>query len=155
MERTFKMAWGKGTLYGSIIGVFMELLLIFVFFKVGLIYFGFGLLTLFGLLMWFQYAAFQKNRYEINGNDLIVKCIGDKKRIYPIDKIQKIQLVDYGTEWVRPAPTSRHQLLLYFDRKYFKSVEPRRFGPEDREAFVNTLLEINTNIEVVKEEIKL
>lgn len=155
MESTFKMAYGKGAKYSVIIGAILELALISTFFKVGLLYLGSGFLALCGLQVWFVCVSIRNNHYEISGDDLIVKCFGDKKRIYPIDKIQKIEFVDYGTEWVRPAPNSRHQLLLYFDRKYFKSVEPRRFGPEDREAFVNTLLETNPNIEVVKEEIKL
>lgn len=155
MESTFKMAWGKGAKYSVIIGVILELVLISTFFKVGLLYFGLGFLAFCGLQVWFVFASIRNNHYEINRNDLIVKCFGGKKEIYSIDKIQKIQFVDYGTEWVRPAPTSRHQLLLYFDRKYFKSVEPRRFGPEDREAFVESLIGINHNIEVKRDEIKL
>lgn len=45
--------------------------------------------------------------------------------------------------------------MIYFDRKYIKSIEPRRFGLEDRESFVNTLIEINPNIIVEKEETKI
>lgn len=108
MEQTFKMAWGKGARYMLVIGAILELMIILPFFKVGLFYFGFGFLVLYGLLIWFICVSLRNNHYEINDNDLIVKSFGDKKRTYPIDKIQKIVFVDYGTEWLRKPPNSRY-----------------------------------------------
>lgn len=152
MERTFRMAWGKGAYYSLTIGVIVELVMIFTFIKFGLLYLGIGLLIFCMLLIWLQYSAIRNNRYEITESDLIARCFGDKKRIYPIDKIHKIVFVDCGTDWQKTPPNCRYQLAIFFDRKYIKSVEPRRFGPEDRNAFVDALLEINPQIIVDKEE---
>lgn len=129
------MAWGKGAYYGMAIGYVIEFVMICKFFIVGLFYHGIGFLAFLGLILWFQYATIKNNRYEINGDNLIVRCFADEARIYPIDKIQKIVFVDLGTDW--------------------QSIEPRRFGLEDRESFVNTLIEINPNIIVEKEETKI
>lgn len=155
MEQIFKMAWGKGAYFSLAIGVIVELVLICIFFMVGAFYLGIILVALCVLMVWFQYATIKNNRYEVSGNDLIVKCFGDKKRVYPIDKIQKIVYVDCGTDWQKTPPNSRYQLAVYFDRKYIKSVEPRRFGPEDRDAFVEILFKINPNIVIEQEEINI
>lgn len=102
--------------------------------------------------VWFNCAAFKKNHYEIVDGEIIIKYFAGKSKRHPIDKIFKIEYIDVGTEWMRFSPSGRYQLAAYFDRQYFKSVEPRRFGPEDRDAFVAALLEIKPDIEVIREE---
>jgi len=152
MEYTFKMAWGKGTNYGLAIGTAMELILAFGAVLGGCLYLGLGILVLTAMMIWFQRLIIKRSRYEICNNELIVKAFANKKITYPINLIQKIEYVDLGTEWGRNTPNSRHQLAIYFDRKYIKSVEPRHFGPEDRHAFVKAILDINPDIIVDENE---
>lgn len=149
------MAWGKGAFWSMAIGLTVELMLIFLIFMAGAIYLALGLLAFCIMIIWLQCAAIRHNRYEITGDSIIVRCLGEKKRIYLIEKIQKIVFVDCGTEWMRNPPNSRYQLAIHFERKYIKSVEPRRFGPVDREAFVRILLGINPDIIVENDEKKI
>lgn len=152
MEKTFKMAWGKGANYILAIGIATEILFAIVAFRAGILYLGLGILALTAMTLWFQRMTVKKSRYEICNNELIVRAFADKKRIYPINKIQRIKYIDLGTDWARTPPNSRHQLAIYFDKKYIKSVESRRFGPEDRDEFVDAILLVNPDVVVDRNE---
>lgn len=155
MEQTFKMAWGKGTYYNLIILFFIMSFFICFTLMMDEFWISVGLLVLCLIIAGCQYAAIKINCYIIRENKIIVKKFTWKERIYPIDKIFKIEYIDIGTQWSDYPPNSRYQLAVYFDRIYLKSIMPRRFGPENRKAFINYLLEINPHIIVGKEEKKI
>ena len=132
-----------------ILGFVMVLPIIWIF----LIYvpvLGIGFIALMAFLGWLQYMTVHNNKYIVTDKEIVIEMFWTKTRKYLIDKIQRIEYVDLGTDWGRYPPNARYQLAIYFDRKYVKSVEPIRFGPSDRNSFVATLLEINPSI-VIKE----
>lgn len=154
MGKTFKMAFGKGAYYAVFIGTMMELVLVIVMSLVKL-YIGLLFLLMVILTLWFCSMSVRRSRYIVTEDEIIVALYADRKRKFCIDRISKINYVDTGTEWARNAPNARHQLAIYFDRKYLKSVEPRYFAPEDRNAFVEELLRHKPDITVNTEEEKL
>lgn len=154
MCETFKMGWGKKVCYIFAIGVLMELVLVGVLLKVSL-YLGLGFLLLTVLMVWFQFMTMRKNHYVVDRGAIAVNVFGMKTRKYDISKIQRINYVDIGTECARSVPNGRFQLAIYFERKYLKSSEPRLFAPEDRDAFVKLLTQLNPDIIVDTEEKKI
>lgn len=98
--------------------------------------------------VWFSYKTIHTNRYVVADNEIAVIQFWRKTKIYRIDRIMKIEYADLGYDWGRTAPNARFQLAIYFTRDYVKSVMPFRFGPADRDGFVESLLESNPSIEV-------
>ena len=154
MERTFIWGWSKGTYYMPIIAIVMVLPIIWIF-LIHIPVLGIGFLSLFAFLGWLQYMVIHNSKYIVTDKEIVVEMFWTKPKKYLIDKIQRIEYVDLGTDWGRNSPSARFQFAIYFERRYLKSVEPRLFGPADRNSFVATLLEINPNITVVEEEIKI
>lgn len=102
--------------------------------------------------VWLYYKVIHTNRYVVSDNELAVRQFWRKTKIYRIDRILKIEYVDLGYDWGRTAPNARFQLAIYFSRDYVKSVMPFRFGPVDRDGFVEALLESNPSIAVDRED---
>ncbi len=150
--QTFKMAWGKGVYFSLAYTVVVFIPLIWATCSGGAFSLTAAIAILLCLVSLMQWFALHKNRYIITDSDIIVKNFGEKARTYPIDKITRIEYVDLGTDWMKTPPNSRYQLAIWFDRKYIKSVEPRRFGPVDREGFVEAILKINPSITVEGQE---
>lgn len=130
-----------------IIGIVMVLPIIWIF-LIHIPVLGIGFLALFAFLGWLQYMIIHNNKYIVTDKEIIVEMFWTKTKKYFIDKIQRIEYVDLGTDWGRNPPNARYQLAIYFDRKYVKSVEPIRFGPDNRDEFVEALLQSNPNIEI-------
>ena len=91
--------------------------------------------------------------YIIDGNAITFKQLW-RQDVYPIDRIVKIQYFDLGIEYSYGPNNARYQLGIYFDRKLFKSSEPRAFCPDDRDGFVNALLARNPAIKVDRNDIR-
>ena len=150
MERTFKTAWGKGTYYMTVIGIIMILPLIWIC-LIKILFLGIGFIAIMAFVLWFQYMVINNSKYLVANNEIIVKFFWTKPKKFLIDKIQRIEYVDLGTDWGRNSPSARFQLAIYFERKYLKSVEPRLFGPDNRDEFVEVLMQSNPNIIVDKD----
>lgn len=153
MNQTFKLGYGRGARVGVAVGSAMELVLAFAFFSAGLFWFGLGIVALTLVVGCLVIYSMRRTRYEISDSEILVRCLGESNKRYLIDKIQKIQYIDINTEWARYAPNCRFQLAVYFERSYFKSVEPRYFGPSDRDAFVDAILKVNPDIQVNRDDI--
>ena len=91
--------------------------------------------------------------YIIDDTSITLKQLWSQT-VYPIDRIVKIQYFDLGIEYSHGPNNARYQLGIYFDRKLFKSVEPRAFCPDDRDGFVNALLALNPDIKVNRTDIR-
>lgn len=152
MAQIFKMGWSKAPYYISAVGIGVMLIFPYVMFAVGVFFVGILFLATILFTVWFQWKIISKSRYELNGDEIIIKVFWCKQRVFLINKIKKIEYVDLGTDFVRNTPNSRHQLAIYFERKYLKSVEPRLFGPEERDAFVKAILEVNPEVVVDENE---
>lgn len=154
MEHKYKIAYGRGAYYSLTIGALLEVVLaipalIYYF------YLGVGIVVFTIIMIWYCCKIYNSSYYEITDSEIVTCGFSCKKQTYPIDKISKICYVDTGTEWARNVPNARYQLEIYFDRKYLKSVMPLYFAPEDRDAFVKTLLHVNPDIIVNPEETRL
>lgn len=149
MNREFNMAWGKGTYYSTVIGIIMILPLTWIC-LIKIPFFGIGMLAIMAFVFWHQYMVIHNSKYLVANNEIIVKFFWTKPKKYLIDKIQRIEYIDIGTDWGRNSPSARFQLAIYFERKYLKSVEPRLFGPDNRDEFVEVLMQSNPNIIVDK-----
>lgn len=91
--------------------------------------------------------------YIIDDNTITFKQLW-RQNVYPIDRIIRIQYFDLGVEYSRGPNNARRQLGLYFDRKLFRSSEPRAFCPDDRDGFVGALLARNPAIQVDRNDIR-
>ncbi|MCI9042587.1 MAG: hypothetical protein HFJ93_01540 [Muribaculaceae bacterium] len=151
MDKSFIMGWSKATRIMPIAGALMLSPIIAVSFT-AIPLLGLGLLAPVVFMIWLQYMTIRGGKYIVTGNEIIVKMFWTKTRRFSIDKIQKIDYIDLGTDWGRCPPNTRLQLAVYFERKYVKSVEPFRFGPSDRDGFVEALLEHNPGIIVDKKK---
>lgn len=152
MAQIFKMGWSKAIYYISAVGIGVMLIFAYVLFAVGVFFGGIFLLASIMFMVWLQWKTISTCRYELNGDEIVIRGFGCRQRVYLINKIKKIEYVDLGTDLGRNPPNSRYQLAIYFERKYIKSVEPIRFGPEERDAFVKSILEVNPNVVVDENE---
>lgn len=116
--------------------------------------FRIAILTVFVIIIMISFMSFFKSKYVIADGEILVDFYSDEKRNYSIDKITKIAYIDISSKWRPFSAEPRHQLAIYFERSYLKSIEPRNFFPADRDAFVDALLEVKPNIDVEKIEIK-
>ena len=117
-------------------------------------WFGGAILVLTVSVAVFVYRYFHNPPVDIiEGNTITFKQLW-RQDIYPIDRIIKIQYFDLGVEYSRGPNNARRQLGLYFDRKLFKSSEPRAFCPDDRDGFVEAVLARNPAIEVNRRAIR-
>lgn len=80
-----------------------------------------------------------------------------RKVSYPIDKIESIQVVDFDTDvvdkqtqdYMLPVAMGKVDLyprkcvIVFFERKWIKSVRPVFFNPANPELFAQTLAEIS------------
>lgn len=145
------MGWSKATYIMSFIMILLELPLIVTFLiKIPLL--GLGFVALTGFVVWLLFKVIHTNRYIVEGDEIVVKLFWTKARRYRIDKIQKIEYIDFRTDWGGTPPNLRYQLAIYFERGYVKSADPFLFGPKDRDGFVDALLETDPGIPVCKND---
>lgn len=153
MERNFRIAVSnKGICILLVQIIFVCLYCVAVFRMTD--FFRIATLAVIAILIYISFMSFLKSRYEIKDNEIIVNFYSEDKRNYRIDKITKIAYIDTSSKWRPFSKVPCHQLAIYFDRAYLKSIEPRTFYPADRDAFVETILRVNPNIPVEREEIK-
>lgn len=153
MERKFKVALDNRNII--IIAIEVALILLYCYFAFTLNnHFRAGVLVFLSISSFYSFMSYFKSKYVIRGNELIVDFFSDEKRIYPIDKITKITYIDTSSEWRPLSREPRHQLAIYFERSFIKSIEPLSFKPLDRDSFVEAILKVNPGIEVESNEIK-
>lgn len=115
----------------------------------------------FGLLymlipFWFEFMVHMirtKSYIELIDNKIVFKRWMCRKVSYPINKIERIQVVDFDTDVVDKLtqdyrlPLSmgmvdvypRKGVIVFFERKWIKSVQPILFNPIDSELFAYSL----------------
>lgn len=151
---TFRMAYGRAVPYLSGIGVVFLLILSVKLIAVKVWWLGGASLFVTALMALFIYRFYKHPPvYVIDDNTITLKHFW-QKAVYPIDRIVRIQYFDLGVEYSTGPNNARRQLGLYFDRKLYKSVEPRAVCPDDRDGFVEALLARNPDIQVDRQDIR-
>lgn len=122
---------------------------------------------IFGLIyilmpFWFEYTVRMrrtKGYIQLIDNNIVYKAWMSRKVSYPIDKIKSVKVVDFDADVVDKLtqdyqlPVSmgkvnlypRKGVIVFFDRKWIKSVRPILFNPIDPEQFAHTLIEKSCN----------
>lgn len=116
--------------------------------------FRIAILVVFVIIIMISFMSFFKSKYVITDGEILVDFYSDEKRNYFIEKITKIAYIDTSSKWRPFSAEPRHQLAIYFERSYLKSVEPRNFFPADRDAFVDAILKVKPDICVQRTEMK-
>ncbi|MDE6094765.1 MAG: hypothetical protein K2G52_01085 [Muribaculaceae bacterium] len=115
----------------------------------------------FGLLfmlipLWFEFSVHMvrtKSYIELIDNKIVFKGWMCRKASFPIDKIESVRVVDFDTDVVDkltrdyrlPVAMGRVNLypqkgvIIFFERKWIKSVQPILFNPIDPEQFAHAL----------------
>lgn len=149
--------------WGMCIGIMVALILIP---KNGNIYpfLFFGLLYML-IPLWFEIMVHMirtKSYIALIDNEIVVKRWMCRKVSFPIDKIESVRVVDFDTDVVDkqtkdyrlPMAMGRVNLypqkgvIVFFDRKWIKSVQPIFFNPADPERFAQDLAEESGTISV-------
>ncbi len=119
----------------------------------------FGLISML-IPIWFEFMVHKirtKSYIELIDNKIVFKRWMCRKVSYPIDKIESIQVVDFDTDvvdkqtqdYMLPVAMGKVDLyprkcvIVFFERKWIKSVRPVFFNPANPELFAQTLAEIS------------
>ncbi|MDE6028263.1 MAG: PH domain-containing protein [Muribaculaceae bacterium] len=99
------------------------------------------------IMLLFTLVCFLSIFYRIDGNNLVVYQFFMPKA-YPIDKIREIKPTKM---WLSaPATSIKYRIAIEFtDRSVLKSTIPLIVSPSRREEFINALISVNPDIEVV------
>lgn len=110
--------------------------------------------------IWFEFAVHMirtRSFITLTDKEIVVKRWMSHRVSYPIDKIECVRVVDFDTDHVDkltqyyrlPMPMGRVNLypqkgvIVFFDRKWIKSVHPVFFNPANTRLFAQTLAEIS------------
>lgn len=118
------------------------------------------LVTIFALLymlipLWFEFGIYMvrtRSSLELSNGEIIVRRWLRRHQTFPIDKVESIHIVDTKNltdkrmkDYRLPISMGRVNLyptegvLVFFDRKWIKSVQPILFNPADLNQFAKAL----------------
>lgn len=154
MAVTFRMSYGRAVPYICAAAIVMIIAIAVPLLMARAWWLGSTIILLAAAMAVFIYRYFHNPPvYVIDDNTITFKQLW-RSEVYPIDRIIRIQYFDLGVEYSYGPLNARRQLGLYFDRKLFKSSEPRAFCPDDRDGFVGALLARNPAIKVDRNDIR-
>lgn len=108
--------------------------------------------------IWFElviYMTKRKGFIELIDNQIVFRAWMRSRKSFPVDKIERIQVVDFDTDcvdkltkdYMLPTPMGRVSLypqkgvIVFFERKWIKSVRPVFFNAADPDQFAGALSE--------------
>ncbi len=108
--------------------------------------------------LWFEFMVHMirtRSAIELTDNEIVVRRWGCRHVSFPIDKIESISVVDFDTDsvdkltqdYLLPMSMGRVNLypqkgvIVFFDRKWIKSVRPIFFNAADPDEFAMALSE--------------
>lgn len=108
--------------------------------------------------LWFEYGIYMmrtRSIIELVDNEIVVRGWIRFRKSFPVDKIESIRVVDFDTDkvgkltndYMLARPMGRVNLcprkgvIVFFERKWIKSVRPVFFNAADPDQFANALSE--------------
>lgn len=110
--------------------------------------------------LWFEFGIYMvkaRSSLELTDNEIIVRRWMCRHKSFPIDKIDSIHIVDFDKDKVdklmqdyrlpmamgRVNLYPRKGVIVFFNRKWIKSVQPILFNPMDCNQFATALSNIS------------
>lgn len=99
-----------------------------------------------------------KSFIYLTDNEIVVKVWGRREKTFPINEIEAVEIVDFDKDvvdkrmkyYTLPVSFGRggdiipnRGVLVFFKKKWIKSVHPVFFNPADSERFANALNELS------------
>lgn len=106
--------------------------------------------------LWFEFGIYMvrtRSSIELTDDEIVVRRWLCGSKSFPIDKVETIRIVDFDKDKVdkltkdyrlpmamgRVDLYPRKGVIVFFDRKWIKSVQPILFNPADLSQFANAL----------------